>query len=164
MSAWLAAAYAALALGLAWVLAGRGSWRWRAPYVVLAPALALALWLGKPNAAGWPTVASMPAHAQLHWAVVDEPDPATTDPGRIYLWLDVGSAKPRAYSLPYTRAMHKRVQQALQQVKEGRPVAVSRTTANGHARRGAGAGAHGASVRFSPSLPPGLPPKVGESP
>ncbi|HVS85014.1 MAG TPA: hypothetical protein VHD91_05245 [Gaiellaceae bacterium] len=160
MSAWLAAAYAALALGLAWVVAGGASWKVRAPYVVLAPALALALWLGRPDAAGWPSVAALPAHAQLHWAVVDEPDPATSDPGRIYLWLDVGAAKPRAYSLPYSRQMHEQVQRALVQLKRGRPISVSRVAHRSRSAKGGGGGSGASSVRFDAAPPPGLPPKT----
>jgi hypothetical protein len=112
MSAWLALAYAALVLGLGWALAGGGDWRRRAPYVVLTPMVALALWLGRPNPAGWPTA------------------------GRIYLWLDVGRHAPRAYALPYSRALHEQVQRVLKRVAHGQPVALGRADAR------AGRGAH----------------------
>jgi hypothetical protein len=158
MNAWLAFAYAALALGLGWVLAGDLAWRWRVPYIVAGPLVALALWLGRPDPAGWPTSMHVPAHASLQWALVDEPDPATADPGRIYLWLDVGRPSPRAFSLPYTRRLHTQVQHALRDVQHGRPVAVAPGSASGprvNARKDAG------TLRFYPHPPTALPPKTG---
>lgn len=160
MSAWLACAYAALALGLGWTLAGGGDWRRRAPYIVLAPVVALALWLGRPNPAGWPTAAAVPAHAALQWALVDEPDPAAADPGRIYLWLDVGSRAPRAYALPYSRSLHEQVQRALTRVAHGQSVALDRSHANARRGRQQGAAGRRSVIRFYPHPPVLLPPKT----
>lgn len=159
MSAWLAAAYAVLALGLAWMLAGGASWKWRIPYIVAAPALALGLWLGKPDPRGWPTSAHVPAHATLEWAIVDEPDPVSADPGRIYLWLDVGGTSPRAYSLPYSRALHQQLQHALTQVKHGQSIAVGRTVTHARAGRHHGPSGPRSVIRFYPHPPSRLPPK-----
>jgi hypothetical protein len=159
VSPWLAAAYAALALGLAWSLAGSASWRRRVPYIVCAPPLALALWLGRPDPAGWPTTASFPKGAQLVWAQVDEPDPSVSDPGHVYLWLDIGGTAPRAYSLPYSRQLHRQVLSALKAVKQGRPMGVARV-----ARRGGHGqpipGTHHMQVRFFAHPPVVLPPKT----
>jgi hypothetical protein len=142
------------------MLAGDRAWRWRAPYIVLAPAVAVALWLWRPNTAGWPTTAHVPQHASLVWSVVREPDPSTSDPGRIYVWLDVGKDSPRAYSLPYTRALHKQVQGAMNAVAHGRPVEVSGTRT---ARRGSGrghAGGRRATLHFYSQPRLLLPPKT----
>lgn len=159
MSPWLAAAYAALALGLAWSLTGSASWWRRAPYIVCAPPLALALWLGRPDTAGWPSGATVPAHAQLVWASVDEPDPAVGDKGHIYLWLDVGAAAPRAYALPYSRTLHDQVQKAMNAVKRGQPMSVERDAprSRGHART---SGQRDPTIRFYPHPPDLLPPKT----
>jgi hypothetical protein len=160
MSPWLAAAYAALALGLAWTLTAGPGWRRRVPYIVCAPALALALWLDRPDTAGWPTGASAPAKANLVWASVDEPNPALSDPGHIYLWLDVGAAAPRAYSLPYSRRLQERLQRALQAVQRHRPVEVARTTGRPAHRRGGGRVAQQSnSLHFHPGRAALLPPK-----
>lgn len=160
MSAWLAAAYAALALGLGWMLAGDRAWRWRAPYIVLAPAVAFALWLWRPDTAGWPTTARVPPHASLVWSVVREPDPNASDPGRIYVWLDVGQNSPRAFSLPYSRALHEQVQRALNAVKQGRPIEVSATTGT-QRRTGRGhGGGRRATLHFYSQPPVVLPPKT----
>jgi hypothetical protein len=159
VSAWLAAAYAALALGLAWALSSGGAWRRRVPYIVCAPPLALALWLGRPDPAGWPTSARVPAQSSLVSAVVNEPDPATGDKGRIYLWLESGGTEPRAYALPYSRALHEQVQRALNAVKRGRPIAVA--PAGGHrSRGGGGAGGAQSPLRFSVHPPMLLPAKT----
>jgi hypothetical protein len=159
MSPWLATAYCALALGLGWLLAGGRRWRAKAVYVVCAPALALALWLGRPDPTGWPSRAAVPANAQLVSALVDEPDPTSGDPGRIYLWLELGTAAPRAFSLPYSRSLHERVQRALAAVRHGMPVGIVHAAAAG-AHGSAGQGRH-APLRFYPHPPVRLPPKAG---
>ena len=159
MSAWLAAAYALLALGLAWTLTGGVGWKRRAPYIVCAPALALALWLGRPDPAGWPSRAGVPSHAGLLWALVSEPDPTTANPGRIYLWVDTGKPAPRAYSLPYTRSLHEQVQRALDSLKRGHSVAVRRGSAS-KARKGSRQHPSAGKVRFLVNAPVALPPKT----
>jgi hypothetical protein len=160
MSPWLAAAYAALALGLAWTLTSGPSWRRRAPYIVCAPALAFALWLDRPNPAGWPSKAKTPSEANLLWALVDEPNQATADPGRIFLWLDVGSNAPRAYSLPYSRPLEKRVQQALHAIKLRRPVEVTRANTRPTRRRGTGSVTRHGDLQFRPGQSAVLPAKA----
>jgi hypothetical protein len=158
MSAWLAAAYAVLALGFGWLLAGGTSWKLRAPFIVAAPTLALGLWLGRPDTSGWPSAAHIPAHSALQWAVVDEPDPATADPGHVYLWLDVGGAAPRAFTLPYSRSLHEQVQRALKSIQHGRSMAVARSAA-GSRRRSKASSGQGGSVHFYRHPPVRLPPK-----
>lgn len=148
MSAWLAAAYAVLALGLGWVLAGGAPWRQRVPFIVAAPLLALGLWIGRPDPTGWPSREHVPAHSTLQWAVVDEPDPVTADPGHIYLWLDVGDGAPRAFALPYSRSLHEQVQHALASVQHGLPMGVARSAASGTRRGGRGSGGQRSVVRF----------------
>jgi hypothetical protein len=151
---WLAGAYGALALGLGWSLAGGSPWARRAPFIVAAPTLALGLWLGRPDPTGWPSNARVPSHSSLVSAVVREPDPATSDPGRIYLWLDLGGAAPRAFALPYSRPLHRQVEQALARVAQRRPVEVTKRAARRAAPGGRG-------VTFVSAQPPQLPRKPG---
>lgn len=160
MSAWLAAAYACLALGLGWSLGSGVRWRRRIPFIVAAPALALALWLGRPDPAGWPTARALPAHAGLVSALVREPDPAAADRGRIYLWLDVGRGRPRAFSVPYSRAAHRRVQQALGRLAHRQSVELVRARARTRGARMTS----GSPVGFSFARRPPLPPKPADGP
>jgi hypothetical protein len=164
MSAWLAAAYAVLALAFGWAIAtGRGHWWSRLPFIVCAPALAIALWQAHLVPAGWPTTRHVPAQAGFLWADVHEPDPLHADPGHIYLWLDVGGPRPRAFTLPYSRRLHEQVEQAMRRVRRGLPVAVSRPRPRAGGPRGH-AGAHGPPagvLRFYPHPPAFLPGKPG---
>jgi hypothetical protein len=155
VSAWLAAAYAVLALGLAWSLTGGTRWVRRIPFIVAAPVLGLALWLDRPNTAGWPSTAGPPAHAALVSAVVQEPDPVTADRGRIYLWLDLGTGEPRAYSVPYSRSAHEQVQRALSKLARRQRVELVSS-------RPGTRGGHGHGLRFAVQRLPRLPSKPGD--
>jgi len=97
----------------------------RAVVCVAAPALAFAVYFAAQPPTGWPAAASPPKQAQFQWAVVREPDQLSGDRGEIDLWLTPpDSARPRSYRLPYSRQTHKQVEAALQEVKQGRPVAM----------------------------------------
>ena len=154
MSPWLAAAYAVLALGLGWSLASGASWRRRIPFIVGAPVLAFALWLGRPDPAGWPKSGHVPSDAALVSALVREPDPASADKGRIFVWLDVGRSSPRAFALPYTRRLHEQVQRALARVARREPV---RMVAARSGTRSASGTVR--SIRFTVRRPSALPSK-----
>jgi hypothetical protein len=157
VSPWLAGAYCILALAFGWAIAGGSRWAYRVPFILAAPPLALALWLGRPNAAGWPMSGHVPPHASLVSAFVREPDPARADRGRIYIWLDIGADAPRAFALPYSRPLHQQVARALAHVARHQSVEVRMA----HAARG-GSRTHGAGVpqlRFVVGRQAGLPPK-----
>ncbi len=95
---------------------------------------------------GWPTDRNLPDRFEFLYAVVIEPDQARRETGAIYIWAltlpgaatDAGShdphyvrgpetidshiaprKAPRAYRLPYSRAMHKMIHQARERVIEG---------------------------------------------
>ena len=156
MSPWLAAAYAVLALGLGWSLTGGARWLRRIPFIVGAPALAVALWLGRPDPAGWPNSGRLPAHADVVSALVREPDPARADRGRIFVWLDVGQSAPRAFELPYSRRLHEQVQRALARLGRHQPVQLTAAVmvAGTHSRRRGKQ-----SIRFTLRSGPELPAK-----
>lgn len=73
-----------------------------------------------PGVLGWPTKRELPDHFYLHAVHVAEPD-------YVYLWgtelkHGVGQTVPRAYSLPYTAALHDKVDKASRKLRKGLPV------------------------------------------
>lgn len=79
---------------------------------VATPWLAFAVWQAARPPIGWPESARPPQGAALVSGVVRAP--STGDPGEIDLWLQPpGADRPRAYRLPYSPALHRRVAAAL---------------------------------------------------
>lgn len=73
-----------------------------------------------PGVLGWPTDRDLPAQFHLYAVNVDEPQ-------SIYLWggeLDRGAEGqvPRSYRLPYTAALHDKVDKASRSLRKGLPV------------------------------------------
>ncbi len=144
-----AAAFIAIAGLLLWILIGaRGSWKVKLALIVVIPSFGIAVWGSMDSLMGWPTSADVPGKSLLQWAVIHEPgDAGKGDPGRIHLWLvplgkdadrDYPRGTPRAYVLPYSRELHKLVQEGMERVKKGHPVVLERTKRR--ARRGGGGG------------------------
>lgn len=155
----LAVVLAGLAVLTAAAVSGHRWPLWaRVPLVAAAPWLAFAAFqLSRPES-GWPTSPPLPAGSALAWGIVDEPDALTHDPGHIDIWaIPPGSARPRAYRFPYTRQLHKQLQQALNAVKRGEPVAV-RKPGRPRGRQHAG-GSTGGRLVFYRMPPPALPAK-----
>jgi hypothetical protein len=131
---------AVLGLGslLAWTVIGTGvHWPPKLTAILLTPGVAFMVWKESRPITGWPTSATPPAHAVFVSGSVDEP--TAKSPGAIYLWLaKPGEAKPRAYQLPYSRPLHKQVQSALQQARQGKRVGVRKVRSSA-AKNGGGA-------------------------
>jgi hypothetical protein len=74
---------------------------------------------------GWPSGAPVPAHFQLHWATVVEPDKLNGVPGSIYLWLEeldddnMPRGTPRAFRVPYSRELADRIGHAKERIEQG---------------------------------------------
>ena len=157
MSVELLAVYAGLTLVAGLLIAERGyRWKLRIIAIVVAPLLAFALWQAAQPPHGWPTSQPVPKSADFLWGDIREPQAG--DPGRIFIWLDVGVAQPRAFSLPYTRRLHQQVQAAMDATKHGHTIAVSRPAKNAGRR---GHGQRGGSIHFYPHPPIQLPRKEG---
>tara|TARA_B100000131_G_scaffold323122_1_gene379966 strand:- start:4412 stop:4963 length:552 start_codon:yes stop_codon:yes gene_type:complete len=94
---------------------------------------------------GWPTKDAVPDKFQIHWVIIDEPNRANNDPGKIYLWAtDIGEHKedqdlygcsglflnfkkkyhgePRVYEIEYSEEMHENLQDAMPNLKKGIPL------------------------------------------
>ncbi|MFK7856794.1 MAG: hypothetical protein AB8B79_21935 [Granulosicoccus sp.] len=73
-----------------------------------------------PALEGWPTSRELPDQFYLHAANIAEPE-------SIYLWgteftQGLGKTVPRAYRLPYTAALHDKVDKATRKLRKGLPV------------------------------------------
>jgi len=140
------------------------AWRWpvKAGAIGAAAACFVVTFVSIQAMLGWPTEAAPPARFRLHAALVEEPDGGKGDPGAIFLWLSprtedgAASAPPRAYALPYDRALHEAIAEAQTSLDEGRRV-------DGRARRTAkeqgGFGTRALQVELFEAPAPALPPK-----
>ena len=76
---------------------------------------------------GWSAPVGMPARFQVLWTRVIEPNPSRDNPGAIHLWVEelddanLPSGEPRAFRLPYTVALARRVSSAQEEIEQGRP-------------------------------------------
>lgn len=79
---------------------------------------------GWDRAQGWPSTNQVPEKFLLHGAVIEEPDKEKGIDGTIFLWVTdlstfVPADQPRAYIMPYTKALHGNAQEALRQMRNG---------------------------------------------
>jgi hypothetical protein len=160
----LSAAYLVLVI-LLLSLNLKSAWRWpvKAWAITIALGFVILGFTALEGMLGWPTEAAPPASFQLYAALVHEPDRVSSSNGAIYLWLspqgadDEPDGPPRAYALPYSRALHEQVARAQQRLQEGRPV-------EGTAGRPADPyhlGTRSLQVELFEAPPVKLPPKTG---
>jgi hypothetical protein len=107
----------------------------RLPLAIATPWLAILVWQAARPPIGWPDSARPPQGATLVSGVVRTPSPG--DAGEIDLWLEPpGSTRPRAYRLPYSRELHRRVASALAAqaaAHQGQQLVVQQLTRSGNA-------------------------------
>lgn len=160
----LVASYVVLAV-LLLSLNLRSSWRWpvKAAAIAVTASFFVIAFLAVQALLGWPTEAAPPARFQLHAALIREPARQGQDAGAIYLWLSPRGAEgelagpPRAYALPYSRALHAATVRAQAQLQAGQ--AVDGRTARSHRQPG-GLTSRTVEVELyeAPATP--LPPKI----
>ena len=71
---------------------------------------------------GWPASDDLPARFELVSSFTVEPDLKSGREGGLYLWLrdlDSENAIPRAYRLPYQKALHRKVDDTLRKQQSG---------------------------------------------
>jgi hypothetical protein len=122
----LIAAYVVVGLLLLIFLLATGwSWRFKAGAIVLVSACYLVTYYSYPALLGWPTAEDLPARFNLLAINIDEPEPGGDDDGRITLWaIDLDApppAEPRAYRVPYTLSLQRKVSEAGEKVRKGLP-------------------------------------------
>ncbi len=79
---------------------------------------------GWKDSQGWPSLAQLPTKFVLHHAIVHEPDELTDSKGSIYIWVTKFhnfkmATKPRSYKMPYSDELHGKIQDALEEIKNG---------------------------------------------
>jgi hypothetical protein len=124
----LIASYVVLAL-LLLSLNLKSAWRWqvKASAICVTAGFFVITFLAVQVMMGSPTEAVLPARFQLHAALIDEPDRRGRG-GAIYLWLSPRNpdgevaGPPRAYALPYSRALHEATMRAQAGLQAGRPI------------------------------------------
>ena len=78
---------------------------------------------------GWPSPDRVPERFQLLWSSIVEPDKLTGDEGAIFLWVEnldennVASGRPRAFELPYSGDLARRLREAQEKREQGLDVA-----------------------------------------
>jgi hypothetical protein len=91
---------------------------------VLVSALYFVTWHSLQDLRGWPARMALPHHFLLNASSVLEPDESQGAAGRIYLWItpivnDEPSGIPRAFTLPYDRELHTRLERARDAMRNG---------------------------------------------
>ncbi len=123
------AAYVAVALLLI-SLNLTSRWRWwiKGGAIVVTGLFFLGAYLAIASLLGWATNAEIPPRFQLVATRVIEPDPATGNPGALYLWVEeldennVPNGRPRSYRLPYTAPAAEEIEEPQNRVDEGEEV------------------------------------------
>jgi hypothetical protein len=159
----LVASYVALAT-LLLSLNLKSAWRWpvKAAAIGVMAAFFVVAFVALQAMLGWPTEALLPARFELHAALIEEPDRKGRSAGAIYLWLSprpgdgASAGPPRAYALPYSRALHEATERAQAGLQDGKPI-------DGESRPGDqnGVTTPSVTVELFERLPPPLPPKTG---
>jgi hypothetical protein len=142
----------------------KSAWRWpvKAAAIGITAAFFAVVFVALQAMLGWPTEAVLPGRFELHAALVEEPDRKGRSPGAIYLWLSPRHADgtvvdlPRAYALPYSRALHEATARAQAGLQDGRPI-------DGRSRAGDpnSLATPSATVDLFERVPAPLPPKTG---
>jgi hypothetical protein len=76
---------------------------------------------------GWSAYDRLPPRFQLLWVRTVEPDRAADLPGAIHVWIEeldaenLPSGVPRAYRVPYTRALARKAEAARLEIMKGNP-------------------------------------------
>jgi hypothetical protein len=122
----ITAAYVVMSiLFLAASLSAPLKWWIKAAAIVVSSFFFAEIFFATKGLLGWPGTDKLPAHFQLLWASVVEPDPKLRDPGHIYLWVEefdanhVPTGVPRSYGLAYDSKLAQQIQSAQEELRQG---------------------------------------------
>ncbi|MDN5862695.1 MAG: hypothetical protein L0H19_04520 [Salinisphaera sp.] len=82
-------------------------------------------WQSLQGIQGWPAHDTLPRHFIFLASSVHEPNKETGNPGVIQMWVtpitadDQPSRRPRAFAVPYTKALHQEIEQARKGMRNG---------------------------------------------
>ena len=139
----------------------RTTWPWpvKAGAILVTSAVFVLCYFALRDMLGWPASEPLPKQFVLIAAEVREPRKYGEGDGGIFIWArptGVPEEPPRAFRLPYSKTLHKRVTQATGELRKGRGQ-------TGRTERAQNAGAQsqsqGDSVQFYSTQRPSLPPK-----
>jgi hypothetical protein len=117
-------------LGLLLLLAvtrARLVWPVKAAAIVLTSAFYVVVFFRTEGLLGWSARPPLPPRFQLLWARSVEPNLALNEPGGVHLWIEeldeanLPSAVPRAYRVPYSAALARKVESARVEIMKGNP-------------------------------------------
>lgn len=108
-----------LLLGAIWI--GRwGSLPARLFMTLLLPVFFIWHWYGVQAQKGWPVAQDLPEQFQLIAADVVEPHQSARRRAAIYMWLrSEDGGEPRAFALPYSRQLHKMLNEVRVKTQSG---------------------------------------------
>jgi hypothetical protein len=95
--------------------------------VVAASLFYVAVFFSIQHLLGWSAPVAVPERFQVLWTRVIEPNPSRNNPGAIHLWVEelddanLPSGEPRAFRLPYSVDLARRVSGAQAEIEAGRP-------------------------------------------
>jgi len=126
----VAAAYVVLAVLLLSVnVASRWLWWIKSVAIVVTALFFVQSYSSVAGLIGWPTNDRLPDRFEFLWATVAEPNKFFDVPGAVFIWVDAFGADdapngtPRAYRVPYSRALSDQIAAAEALVREGKAVA-----------------------------------------
>ena len=155
----IALGYAVPVAALALIAVGRLTGTQVAWVLATLPVFYLGHYLGLQALQGWPTDRRLPPRFEVLAEEVIEPDPASGADGAVYLWVRApGQQRPRAYRLPYSKALHREADQAGRRRSAGVPQAGQRV--EGGPGRAGQAGGRELPVRIRDRVQPRPPPKA----
>lgn len=128
-------AFCLMAVLLLWFIIGsKGNWPTKAFATFFCIYFSVVIWFSLNTYLGWPAKDDLPHKYAVYWAEIEEPNP--TSEGAVYLWVvELESKKtvnllyslkylskkrePRIYQIPYSRILHKNVQDMVENIKKG---------------------------------------------
>jgi len=109
-------------------LRSRWSWWIKAGAILLTSGAYYLTYHSVDELKGWPVPDPLPERFAVHWVQVDEPNKATGEEGRIYIWLrhlddlEQPVGKPRVHEILFDDVLAQRTQEVLASLMDGQQI------------------------------------------